>query len=214
MSTAGWLLGLAASPLAIPALATGALASGTGMFDSWTNYQNQKDKLSWDKSVQRESWMREDNSVQRRVADLKAAGLSPVLAAGQGASSGPVVSTQAPQSNTASVAEKMLSAMTMAKSFEKTDAEIAGVQKQMEKANSDILLNGVKARVEDVTKRTKEHDLAIYKNTGTASNATGTVGQIRNLMNMYDETLSKLFGKNNTENKKSKVVNKGATKGW
>ena len=40
---------------------------------------------------------REDNAVQRRAADLKAAGLSKTLAAGGAAQAGPVVATQAPQ---------------------------------------------------------------------------------------------------------------------
>ena len=61
------------------------------------NYKLQKEQLAYQKSLQNIMFQREDNAVQRRVADLKAAGLSPTLAAGSAASAGPVVSTQAPQ---------------------------------------------------------------------------------------------------------------------
>ena len=61
------------------------------------NYQLQKENLAYQKNLQQIMFGREDNAVQRRVSDLRKAGLSPVLAAGSSASAGPVVSTSAPQ---------------------------------------------------------------------------------------------------------------------
>lgn len=71
-----------------------------GTFNSGINLWNtiqQQQKFDYDKAIQQQIFQREDTAVQRRMADLQAAGLNPQLAAGSGAGAGSVVSTQAPQ---------------------------------------------------------------------------------------------------------------------
>ena len=63
------------------------------------NYRNQKEALEWNKMAQRKTWAREDNATQRRVADLKAAGLSPTLAAGSAAQASAPMKQEAPKAN-------------------------------------------------------------------------------------------------------------------
>lgn len=61
------------------------------------NYRLQQENLAYQKQLQQTVFNREDNAVQRRVADLKKAGLSPTLAAGSAASAGSVIGTSASQ---------------------------------------------------------------------------------------------------------------------
>lgn len=71
----------------IPAAAQGTLDLGKFIYNIATNERD----YDYQKSLQREVFNREDNAVQRRMEDLKAAGLNPNLAAGSAASSGAVV---------------------------------------------------------------------------------------------------------------------------
>lgn len=63
------------------------------------NLQLQKDNFAYQKELNQKIMDRQDTEVQRRRADLEAAGMSPWLAAGQGATSGGAITTQAPQNN-------------------------------------------------------------------------------------------------------------------
>lgn len=69
-------------------------------YDSNRNFELQKENLDYQKALQEKIFQREDTAVQRRRADLEAAGLNPNLAAGSSAGSGSVVSTSAPQKDT------------------------------------------------------------------------------------------------------------------
>ena len=65
--------------------------AAAGLFNNgYDIYSSQRD-FDYQKSLQQEIFAREDNSVQRRVEDLKKAGLNVNLAAGSGAGAGSVV---------------------------------------------------------------------------------------------------------------------------
>lgn len=80
-------------------LTVGSTLAGTvdSIITNKKNFDLQKQNLAYQKDLQNKIFEREDTAVQRRVADLVSAGLSPTLAAGSSANAGSVVSTSAPQ---------------------------------------------------------------------------------------------------------------------
>lgn len=90
--TAGTILSGGTLPVAL-----GVGLAGAGLYQQYQNYQAEQKNTERQWKAYNENLAREDDSIQRRVTDLKAAGLSPVLAAGQGAGAGAVFGGRPPQ---------------------------------------------------------------------------------------------------------------------
>lgn len=68
------------------------LGLGTDIFKLGYNIYTNKRDFDYQKALQQQFFEREDTAIQRRMADLKAAGLNPNIAAGSPAGAGAVVS--------------------------------------------------------------------------------------------------------------------------
>lgn len=120
--------------MAFLSLLSAGLAAGSalyGAYESYKNYESQQANLDYQKQLQQTIFDREDNSVQRRAADLKAAGLSQTLAAGSGAGAGSVISTSAPQSKIADA----LSKLDVANAYINTKTALANQQQAQTSAD-------------------------------------------------------------------------------
>lgn len=166
------------------------------------NYKLQKEQLDYQKGLQQIMFNREDNAVQRRVADLKAAGLSPVLAAGSAASSGPVVSTQTPQKDSglsAYLALAQIQTMLAEQQKAQTEADIARqslaqakIQTQSDAMSKELLGNQVEL---------SNLDKKYYLDRGTSPVEVGQDWQQRLVNLLYPKIEDFLFG-NEDEQKK------------
>lgn len=189
-----------ADDLAIAGLVLGGVSSVANFGLGLANYDYQKD-------LQRSIFGREDTSIARRVQDLKASGLSPVLAAGQGAGTGAIVSTKPPEIDPSLAASLFIQLSTMEKDFAVKDEQLKVMQSQR-------YLN-------DINSAIKKWDLKQYKKSGTASNASGLAKTIRDIYGLSTspavkevvDSVKKKFQQIDTEQqkKRSKMDMKGGS---
>lgn len=167
--------------------AAGALLEGVS---SVSNLGFAISNMNYQKDLQKKIFAREDNSIQRRIADLKAAGLSPVLAAGQGAGTGATVPVGTPQisglTNKLGAAYELA---TMQKNIERTDVDI----KRTEEEINSLKLQQLRtiAETKGINVRTAQNylDLQIQKDTGMTSSNTGVSGTIKNTFGVINKVM-------------------------
>lgn len=158
-------------------MSLGGIMSGVGSIGSFgvglLNYREMRKMNRWQKRAYKESLAREDTAVQRRAADLRAAGLSPVLAAGQGASTMPPISLNAPKMDV-NPSELAAAAMTMMSQ----EAEISKTKEQ-EKLNAaqKKLVDAQRLEV-NAKRRETEWNLSRYMKHKLPTNYHGGVGDV------------------------------------
>ena len=182
--------------------ALGSLISGT--VQGAMNYKFSKENLKWQKQAQRTTWKREDTAIERRVADLRRSGLSPVLAAGQGASSGPIVSTTAPRIDLPDPQEKvavLLSMLKMKEDISNTVADRYRIKKESE-------LLGKKIVNQSIDNERNARDNFIEKVTGTHSSPSTPIKPLRDIDYYLQRMYRSLGIDQNSNGIKSKDVNK------
>jgi len=165
-------------------MSVGAVLGGLGAIDTISNLGLGLYNLHYQKDLQKQIFSREDTSIQRRVADLQAAGLSPVLAAGQGAGAGGIVPTKVPEISMADKALTAMQMMSMEKDFAVKDQTVQNLQAQLAKIKADTFKSYQEGLI-------KQNDYNIFKQTGTTSNKGGLGGLLKDL---YGFSVSPVVG--------------------
>lgn len=98
------------------------------------NLELQQDVFAYNKDLQQTIFDREDNAVQRRMADMRAGGINPLLAAGSAARAGEAIKVTAPQRSFAG-AQMAQTLGRQAVDISRTNAEVALIRAQARKTS-------------------------------------------------------------------------------
>jgi hypothetical protein len=185
------------------AVGLGLVGAGVGLnlLRDYFNYQQQRDlyglnqrNLKWQKEAQRITWEREDNATQRRVADLRAAGLSPTLAAGGAAQSSqpikPTTPTVAPQINFDAM-EHIQAMSNMAQT--RAQVKYMNKQEKVAEAQAELLLTqAADLRGETITSKER---IKLMSNQAYAQATAAQKNQIEAIVKQWELDFQKKYGK-------------------
>lgn len=123
---------------------TAATSVAADLYTAKKNLELQKETNQQNIDMLKQTWAREDTAAYRRAQDLKAAGLSPVLAAGSAASTMAPIQIKAPQIE--KIGPSLMSALgvlQMSQNIAQSQEQIKLIREQRE---SNALENMIKLR--------------------------------------------------------------------
>ncbi|QCS36284.1 minor capsid protein [Capybara microvirus Cap1_SP_216] len=151
----------------------GLVDAGTNIYTSIWNKNATQANFEYQKALQQQIFEREDNAVQRRVADLEKAGLSKVLASGSAAGSGSVVATTPPRldykANAQATLQNVIDVMTGVENLkvaQATEEKLKAETSNLEGTNTSIALKNVEQGILNEIlsgKKTSMVELAKYQ---------------------------------------------------
>lgn len=161
------------------------------------NYQHQRENLDWQRQAQQTTWDREDTAVQRRSQDLQAAGINPLLAAGQAAQTSSPIHTSAAQqqSSRAEYAAMAMNMMKMRTDIARSAAEIGYMSQQAQHLREqDSLIREQKRHQDSLIQREalerdiRQYDWDLARESGLRTTDTGLAAQLASMLRFLEGT--------------------------